>query len=319
VQLFTADGKIYWLIEAPANATPMGPFVNRDNYSGFIELVLPLALWGATRRNRGAWLYSIGSAIMYASVIAGQSRAGSILVSLEAVTILTIAFLSKRNVKTGTLTRVIVAATLILLFSSAVGWSDLLAKFDDRDPYGNDRRDFVQSSLHMVKDRPWFGFGLGTWAIAYPRYVVRDHGMGTGAAHNDWLQWAGEGGLLFVALMLIPALWGSWQSLRFPWGIGVIAVSLHATVDFPFRRYPTLLCFFLIIAAVLARDRRRPADRPDTEAELLDDDYSYRSALVGSIRLARSAGTSPARHATATKPSVDTTRVGGSWGARPKS
>ena len=252
VQLSTSEGKVYWFIETPPGATPMGPFVNRDNYSGFIALVLPMALFAAGRSTRSAWLNGLASALMYASVIAGGSRAGSILVTLEVLAVLIPAAVVRRNIRMSTLSRTLAAVALIALFSSAVGWSDLLARFDDKDPYGADRRDFVQSSLLMLKDRPGRGFGLGTWSIVYPRYVLRDHGMSPIFAHNDWIEWADEGGLPFMLFMLIPALWGSWQSLRYPWGMGVIAVSLHAAVDFPFQRYCTLLCFFLIIATMLA-------------------------------------------------------------------
>src|SRR5215831_78013 len=35
-----------------------------------------------------------------------------------------------------------------------------------------------------------------------------------------------------------------------PWGIGIIEVSLHALVDFPFQIYSVLLLFFLVLAAM---------------------------------------------------------------------
>ncbi len=45
--------------------------------------------------------------------------------------------------------------------------------------------------------------------------------------------------------------------------------------------------------------------------------HSYLSAIVGSIRLARSAGINPAKHATLTSASVQITSVAGSCGANP--
>ena len=69
----------------------------------------------------------------------------------------------------------------------------------------------------------------------------------------------------FLLLMLIPVVRAVKQALSRPWGIGIIAVSLHALVDFPFQVYSILLLFFLMLAALevtpplLAYGRRRPA------------------------------------------------------------
>jgi hypothetical protein len=260
VQLFTSDGLVYWSIRSLYSNQPMGPFLNRDNYSTFVELVLPLALWEAVRSTRSAWLYGIPCAIMYASVIAGASRAGSILVSLEVLAVLIPALLSRRRASYGAMPRAFAAITLIVVFASLVGWEELLGRFDDKDPYAY-RREYVASSALMVKDRPLLGSGLATWSIVYPRYAVIDMGKASFHAHNDWMEWACDGGLPFLCIMLIPALRGSWLSLRYPWGFGILAASLHALVDFPFRVWPTLLCFFLVLAAMEARDS---AERDET-------------------------------------------------------
>lgn len=263
VQLFTSDGLVYWLIHSPYSDQPMGPFLNRDNYSAFIELLLPLALWEAVRSTRSAWLYGIPCAILYASVIAGASRAGSVLVSLEVLAVLVPALLSRRSASYGALPRAFAAITLIVVFASLAGWEELLGRFDDKDPYGN-RREYVESSALMIGDRPLLGSGLATWSIAYPRYAVIDMRKASYHAHNDWMEWACDGGLPFLLLMLIPALRGSWLSLRYPWGFGILAASLHGLVDFPFRVWPTLICFFLLLAAMEARASSEQGEMPDT-------------------------------------------------------
>jgi len=257
VQLFTSDGRVYWSIRSLYSDQPMGPFLNRDNYSGFVELILPLALWEAVRSTRSAWLFGIPCAIMYGSVIAGASRAGSILVSLEVLAVLVPALLSRRRASYGALPRALAAIVLIVVFASLAGWEELIGRFDDKDPYGN-RREYVESSALMVKDRPLLGSGLATWSIVYPRYAVIDMTKASFHAHNDWMEWACDGGLPFLCLMLIPALRGAWLSLRYPWGFGILAVSLHALVDFPFRVWPTLLCFVLVLAAMEARGAAEP-------------------------------------------------------------
>jgi hypothetical protein len=260
VQLFTSDGLVYWSIRSLYSSQPMGPFLNRDNYSAFVELILPLALWEAVRGTRSAWLYGIPCAILYGSVIAGASRAGSILVSLEVLAVLVPVFLSRRRASYGAMPRAFAAVTLIIVFASLAGWEELLGRFDDKDPYGN-RREYVRSSVLMVKERPLLGSGLATWSIVYPRYAVIDMTKASFHAHNDWMEWACDGGLPFLCIMLIPVLRGSWLSLRYPWGFGILAASLHALVDFPFRVWPTLLCVLLLLAAMEARDSAGPDHR----------------------------------------------------------
>jgi len=205
------------------------------------------------RKTQSAWLYGVPAAIMYASVIACASRAGSILVTLEVLAILVPAFLSRRHATWRAMPRAVAAIILIAFFSIFVGWEDLLARFNEKDPYST-RREYVQSSLLMIRDRPLFGSGLATWSIVYPRYAMIDMQAASHHAHNDWLEWADDGGLPFLCLMLIPAIRGARLSLRYPWGVGVMAASLHALVDFPFRVWCTLLCFFLLLAALEARE-----------------------------------------------------------------
>ena len=261
VQLFTSDGRVYWSIRSLYSDQPMGPFLNRDNYSAFIELILPLALWEAVRSSRSAWLYGIPSAILYGSVIAGASRAGSILVSLEVLAVLIPALLARGRAPFGAAARAFAAIVLILVFASLVGWEELIGRFDDKDPWAT-RREYVESSALMVKDRPLLGSGLATWSIVYPRYAVIDMTKASYHAHNDWMEWACDGGLPFLSIMLLPALRGAWLSLRYPWGFGILAASLHALVDFPFRLWATLLCFFLLLSAMEVRYRDEAGDNP---------------------------------------------------------
>ena len=110
----------------------------------------------------------------------------------------------------------------------------------------------------MAEERPWTGFGLGAWPSAYPGYALYDDGTFVNQAHNDWAQWAVEGGvplliamLAVVGMLLRPAL----DSL---WGLGLMAVFAHAWVDYPFEQRPALAAFFFAMAGVLAGAARGP-------------------------------------------------------------
>jgi O-antigen ligase len=252
LQLFSAEGKILWIYSPPESIRPMGPFLNRDYYSAFMELLLPLCLWEAMIDRPRAVLYGALAAIVYASVIAGASRAGSILVNLEAAAVLILALrrgdrMNWRN-RRGVTLRI---ALLVMTFSAVVGWDVLLQRFETKNPFA-DRQEDWQAAIAMIHDRPWAGFGLGTWTTAYPGYAVFDAYAVVNAAHSDWLQWAGEGGIPFVALMLILAGRSLQLGIRSPWGLGAAFVFLHCSVDFPLQKPPIFLWLIVMVAALEA-------------------------------------------------------------------
>jgi O-antigen ligase len=111
----------------------------------------------------------------------------------------------------------------------------------------------------MVKDRPLLGFGLGTWSIVYPGYAPIDDGLFANQAHDDWAQWAAEGGLPFFALMLAVAIWSARLGVRTVWGLGVTAVFVHCLVDYPIQRAGVALVMFSIMAALASEERRQEA------------------------------------------------------------
>src|SRR5258708_28241748 len=56
LQHLTFNGKLYWFRELHYGGIPFGPYVNRNHFAGFVELILPLALiplvLGRVRRER---------------------------------------------------------------------------------------------------------------------------------------------------------------------------------------------------------------------------------------------------------------------------
>jgi hypothetical protein len=70
------------------------------------------------------------------------------------------------------------------------------------------------------------------------------------SAHADWLEWSAEG-LPFGIAIATLFVWCLRQAFDSAWGIGVIAVFLHATVDYPFSR-PALAAWTVVMIALLA-------------------------------------------------------------------
>src|SRR6202030_3540908 len=111
----------------------------------------------------------------------------------------------------------------------------------------SERGMMYRRTLAMIRDFPLFGVGMGAWGELFTRYVsapwspyyfYRD-------AHNDYLQFAAESGL--IALLALS--WFAWRLLRRigtsmrsgdprKWPLlaavmaAVIATVLHETIDF---------------------------------------------------------------------------------------
>jgi hypothetical protein len=87
VQMFTSGGKIFWLFPSGYTDYVMGPFVYRNQYAAFLEMILPIALWQALRDRRRAFANCAMAAAMLASVVAAASRAGSVLMCAEVAVV----------------------------------------------------------------------------------------------------------------------------------------------------------------------------------------------------------------------------------------
>jgi O-antigen ligase len=222
-----------FLLTTPGDG--MGPILYRNHYAVFIEVVLPIALY----RSRDSLLYAGMAAAMFASVVASGSRAGTVLVTAEVILIpLLLRAYSLR------------AGILVAAFTSVVGWGVVWNRFWLPDPVGI-RRDLIASTLQMIAAHPWFGIGLGTWPVVYRQYALVDIGAFANQAHCDWLQWTSEGGILFGIMMVTLFVWCLRPAFRSIWGIGVVAVFLHAVVDYPFSR-PALGSWAMVLLAMIA-------------------------------------------------------------------
>jgi len=136
------------------------------------------------------------------------------------------------------------------LLTAVVGWETIWNRLQEPNPYSL-RAELVRSSIEMIRDRPAMGFGLGTWSTAYPAYAHFDDGLFVNQAHNDWVQWAAEGGLPFAGIILAIVIMSVRPALRSVWGIGILAVFVHCLVDYPMQQRPALTAFFFAILGVV--------------------------------------------------------------------
>ena len=264
VQTFTSHGKIFWLFPSAYTDFVMGPILYRNHFAAFVEAVLPIAIYEALRGERDSLLYSGMAAALFASVVASASRTGAVLVTAETLVVVALLWVRRRTNARSVGIALLRMAVLFAVFASVVGWENVWSRFWQPDPMQM-RRELAVSSVHMIAAHPWFGTGLGTWPTVYPRYAIVDFGLFANQAHSDWLQWTAEGGIPFGIVMATIFVWCIRPAFRSVWGIGAIAVFLHALVDYPFSR-PALGSWPILIVAMLAtwqstsRTHERPAN-----------------------------------------------------------
>jgi O-antigen ligase len=201
-------------------------------------------------------LYVAMAGAMYASVIASTSRAGAALATLEIIAVLAIAAIGKQVSPRRLGHAALLLAGCALIFTAAAGWETLFERLRSPDPFVL-RREMLASALAMARERPWLGFGLGTFQTAYPAYALFDIGLIVNHAHNDWAEWLAEGGAPFLALLLGVAVWSVRPAVRSVWGIGVLSVFLHALVDYPMQRLGLAAWVFVFLGALAAAHEPR--------------------------------------------------------------
>ena len=246
VAYFTSPGKVFWVLASPYPDV-WGPFLSRNDFVGFMELSFPVAAWlafrnGTVRPRVPIWV----PAWMLAAGLASGSRAGALLLLGEAAVILPLICRRRTAAK---------FVLLAALLAALTGADTLAGRFTERDPLRY-RREIAASTVHMIANHPWRGYGLGTYAQVYPAYATFDLGAVVEHAHNHWLEWAAEGGVPLALVWLVLALSISAPAVRSVWGIGIVAAFLHALVDYPFARFGLTAWTFALMGALSAADVR---------------------------------------------------------------
>lgn len=258
-QYYTSAGKVFWMFES-GYPDALVPFLNRNNFASFLLLPLPFALWEGLRGGRGSSSWLLAAVAILGAVVAGVSRAGTALAVGEFLAVFLLARL--RLPAASRLGR----SALLVVFAAALafpvfGWQALWDRLQAEQPFPC-RPELLRSTLSMARDRPAAGFGLGTFSSVYPAYALFDRGSFVNYAHNDWAQWAAEGGLPFLALAACLAVMAFRPAIASVWGIGILAVFAHGLVDFPMQKPALMNVLMLFLGALAAWRQDQPLTTP---------------------------------------------------------
>ena len=228
------------------------PLISSNLYAELTELMLPIVLATSLRKGEHLWRGCGLVAIMVGTTIASGARMGSALVLLEIAAVL-IFTRSRRGYLT--LSWKLHAVPLLAMLLVAVGLegTSLLSQKLFRDHMFEGRNEITQSAEEMISTHPVTGYGLGSFAIVYPKFSHVERDYFVNHVHNDYLELIAETGFVGLALWALAIVVALPAVIRAPWAFGVIAILIHSGTDFPLYRLPVVALLAMVLAAALSR------------------------------------------------------------------
>lgn len=125
---------------------------------------------------------------------------------------------------------------------------------------------FWRAAAQLIARRPLFGYGLGHFQAVYPQgaaYLALSGGAPLvlpASAHNDWLEYAVELGVIPSLLILAVGVWAArtaWSQGRTSIALALAALVLQGGWDSSLHATPVALLFFMLLGSVPARSANR--------------------------------------------------------------
>ena len=198
-----------------------GTYVNPNHFAGLLILIIPVSLgyilYLGQTRGAGSNIIEIirkskfsnqvlilfATCLMGTGLIMSQSR-GALISALASIAIFYVLLSWKRKNRSGTYFIALFVA-VIAVYSVWIGLDPVIEKFSEATETVPKRTYIWEDTLHIIKDFPVLGTGLGTYSLSFSLYkdsafwpVVIQH------AHNDYLELLSETGV--VGFLLI--MWG---------------------------------------------------------------------------------------------------------------
>ena len=302
------------------SASAIGTFASYDHFAGYLEMTLAVGIgmmiatlrgggprtWRQTLRDWASWLLSprvllrAMLVVMVIALVMTRSRGGNsaFFVSMLAAGVIGLA-LSRH----ATRSTVILLASLVVIDIFVVGaWfgvEKVIHRLEQTSLTRSDRaidkaigKGQEQSveervepglmALKALKEFPILGSGGGTFYVVFPRYREREIDGYYDHAHNDYVQFATETGVLGLGLVgalvlstFLVALRTQYErrdalarGVAFGVTMGIIALMIHSWVDFNLQRPANALTFVVLLAmgwAAWSVERTERAESVDAE------------------------------------------------------
>jgi O-antigen ligase len=277
IQHFTSEGKIYWFRELTVGGDPFGPYVNRNHFAGFVELVLPVGLALLVFRGLRSDAFSmVGllTVVPLGALIMTGSRGGIVSLAFELAVLVLLARGRKRpeGPRIAAIAMVGLAAAALIVWMGAGKAIERFSNFHAGDVLLARRTTMFRGAFHVFLDHPITGSGLGTLVAVYPHYETGYDGKVVDHAHNDYVEILAETGIL-GGLCCAVFFWILFREARknfeaeqghFSRALHAGAITalagllLHSCVDFNLHIPSNALLFLL--QAYIATSRALPSE-----------------------------------------------------------
>ncbi len=286
-----------------------GTFVNRNHLAGYLVMCLSVGIglllalledqhwnnWRQFWRHITQWLLSkkmllrLALVLMVIALVLTHSRMGntSFFAALLISSLLGMFFF--RRAPRATLVFLISLAIIdIVIVGTWFGLEKVAERLEHTSMASEIRDEVSQETLVYWQDYFWLGSGLGSYYNIFRQYQSAETGRAYfDHAHNDYLQFAAETGIIGSALLAaivllsflttIKALYSRHtpllRGLAFAVMMAIIALSIHSSVDFNLQIPANAASFMIILAmgqlvAHWPRSRtRRQTEKPLSKAQ----------------------------------------------------
>jgi O-antigen ligase len=279
LQHLTFNGKLYWFREMRFGGIPFGPYVNRNHFAGFAELVIPIALvplvLGKVRRER-RFAAVVFALLPIVALFLSASRGGIVSFAAEIGVLALLLALRRAGGR-----HVLAGGVVLLLAFMLVSWLgvrqilDRFSSMQSLEVTGGKRAAMRHDSWRIFRDHPWTGTGLGTLPIVFPAYESLYDAKFVNHAHNDYLEMLADTGLIgalccasFLGLLffaslkqLLDADKSFAAALHLSGLVACCGFLVHSLVDFNLHMPGNALLFFLMAHLATAPIPQNPAGR----------------------------------------------------------
>jgi O-antigen ligase len=268
-----------------------GTFVNQNHLAGYLCMIIPLVIgimvaridtyslpdmnWRqklvhfAERGLSANLIMFIFLLVMSVAVLLSRSRMGLFLVVFAILVFLelTILFVGTLRRSRSAIKRFLQVVFLIIaVVFMYVGVDATLERFSLEKISGETRTQYWGNTLDIFKDFPLFGCGLGTFVSVYPAYEEGEIHGPLIHAHNDYLEYAAELGLvgffflLGGMIILFVKTFHVWKQRRNPevkgLGLGgivsIFVIAVFSITDFNLH-IPANMILFTIVLSLTSR------------------------------------------------------------------
>ncbi len=264
-----------------------GTFVNRNHFSGYLEMIIPLVIGiilariyifsfpGLNWREKVHLIsekgisknivLSCGVILMSISVLFSKSRSGVFILILCFILffgLISVYFGVSTSQKRWIRNFILILFLFILIISIYTGIDATIERFALDNLLKEGRPVFWGNSLRIFSEYPIFGTGLGTFPSLYPDIMEDGKLIRIYHAHNDFLEYLCETGILGfiflfggVFIMLIKNFI-LWQKRRHPEVKGLalggiiasLSILIHSLTDFNLHIPANILLFSIILS-----------------------------------------------------------------------